>query len=305
MSEQTNIPPSPNRNQVAEEAAAVQSVLGLVESLLELSPSPARAALESPSPSAPSSPPPLLSWLVARLKPRGFDAGKLCASELLAIWLQGSPGAGALLGAAPPLLDGLLSALAPYRSRDPASEEEEEHLANAFGALCCVVMASPACKAAFVAAEGVELLLLLVKGGGKARPPALRAMDFALARCPAACERLVDVTGLKTAFAVFMGKAAPGRRRPKEEAQAEEEHALSVMAQLFAGLAKGGRRDRAAAKFVESGEARARERPLRATVGSHSRSLSHAAPLPCAPSLLAACIPQPCPPLPHPPPSRL
>lgn len=44
------------------------------------------------------------------------------------------------------------------------------------------------------------------------------------------------------------------KRRKREEAEEaeEEERALSVIANLFQGLARGSRRDRLAAKFVES-----------------------------------------------------
>lgn len=33
------------------------------------------------------------------------------------------------------------------------------------------------------------------------------AQDFACTRCPQACERFVDVLGLKTLFSIFMGKS--------------------------------------------------------------------------------------------------
>ena len=35
--------------------------------------------------------------------------------------------------------------------------------------------------------------------------------DFACTRCPAACERFVDVLGLKILFSIFMGKSKVGR----------------------------------------------------------------------------------------------
>jgi hypothetical protein len=38
------------------------------------------------------------------------------------------------------------------------------------------------------------------------RPPRL-TQDFACTRCPQACERFVDVLGLKTLFSIFMGKS--------------------------------------------------------------------------------------------------
>jgi hypothetical protein len=52
----------------------------------------------------------------------------------------------------------------------------------------------------------VELLLLILRAKRAARRSALKCLDFATTRCPAACDRLVDQQGLKTLFAIFMGK---------------------------------------------------------------------------------------------------
>lgn len=56
-------------------------------------------------------------------------------------------------------------------------------------------------------AAGVELMLLILKQKRVARAGALKALDFAITRSPANCERFVDQFGLKTIFAIFMGKA--------------------------------------------------------------------------------------------------
>lgn len=50
-------------------------------------------------------------------------------------------------------------------------------------------------------------MLLILKQKRLARTGALKALDFATTRCPANCERFVDQFGLKTIFAIFMGKA--------------------------------------------------------------------------------------------------
>jgi beta-catenin-like protein 1 len=57
----------------------------------------------------------------------------------------------------------------------------------------------------------VELLLLILKGRRTTRGSALKCLDFACTRCAAACDRLVDQQGLKTLFAIFMGKLKVGR----------------------------------------------------------------------------------------------
>lgn len=58
---------------------------------------------------------------------------------------------------------------------------------------------------------GVELLLLILRAKRAARRSALKCLDFATTRCPAACDRLVDQQGLKTLFAIFMGKLKVSR----------------------------------------------------------------------------------------------
>lgn len=63
-----------------------------------------------------------------------------------------------------------------------------------------VVMAS-------LQAEGLELMQLILKEKRVARLGSLKVLDFATTRCPPACERWVDLTGLKQLFAIFMGKS--------------------------------------------------------------------------------------------------
>lgn len=53
---------------------------------------------------------------------------------------------------------------------------------------------------------GTELMLLILKQKRIARAGALKALDFATTKSPGNCERFVDQLGLKTIFAMFMGK---------------------------------------------------------------------------------------------------
>lgn len=48
---------------------------------------------------------------------------------------------------------------------------------------------------------------LILKEKRVARLGSLKVLDFATTRCPPACERWVDLTGLKQLFAIFMGKS--------------------------------------------------------------------------------------------------
>jgi hypothetical protein len=56
----------------------------------------------------------------------------------------------------------------------------------------------------------VELLLLILKSKRATRTSALKCLDFATSGCPPACDRVVDQQGLKTLFAIFMGKLKVG-----------------------------------------------------------------------------------------------
>ena len=49
-------------------------------------------------------------------------------------------------------------------------------------------------------------MLLILKTKRQARTAALKCLDFATTGCTPACDRLVDQQGLKTLFAIFMGK---------------------------------------------------------------------------------------------------
>uniref|UniRef100_A0A0D9VN33 Beta-catenin-like protein 1 N-terminal domain-containing protein n=1 Tax=Leersia perrieri TaxID=77586 RepID=A0A0D9VN33_9ORYZ len=185
-----------------DEAEAVHHTLSVVENLIELRPHLADIVCDRTK---------ILRWLLARLKAREFDANKQYASEILAILLQDSPAnqkrVGQING-----VDGLLQAVAMYKSRDPKTSDEEEMLENLFDCLCCVLMPVEN-KERFVKAEGVELMIIIMKQKKLAYSSAIRTLDFAMTRFPPACERFVDVLGLKTAFAAFMGGITKGSRR--------------------------------------------------------------------------------------------
>lgn len=225
-----------------DEASAVFNTLSVLENMVEVRPAVAEMVCERTK---------LLRWLLNRIKAREFDSNKLYASEILAILLQNSAvnqrRVGQLNG-----VDTILQAVALYKSKDPKTGEEEEMLENLFGCLCSVVMPMEN-KERFVKAEGVELMIIIMKQKRLAYGSAMKALDFATTRCPQACERFVDVLGLKTLFAAFMGriptKAKHGSSKDKEEIQ---EHAISIIASLLGGLTRGSRRERLIGKFTEN-----------------------------------------------------
>ena len=194
----------------------------------------------------------LMRWLLARVRMGARDDNKLYAAETLAILVQTSEANRARFGEADGV-DVLLRAVAPFKGRDPADDAEEEWLENCFDALCAS-LGSPANRDAFVRAEGLELMLLMMRSKRACRTAAIKCVDHALTRHAGACERFVDALGLKTAFAAFMGKGLEKTRKTRgaDAAAEEEERGISVVASLFANLERGSPRyDRLCAKFVE------------------------------------------------------
>uniref|UniRef100_A0A7N0UXI7 Beta-catenin-like protein 1 N-terminal domain-containing protein n=1 Tax=Kalanchoe fedtschenkoi TaxID=63787 RepID=A0A7N0UXI7_KALFE len=225
-----------------DEAASAYSTLATIENLIEVKPAVAEMVCERTK---------LLRWLLGKIKVREFDGNKQYASEILAILLQNSTANQKRLGQMNGV-DVVLQAVAMYKSRDPKSSDEEEMVENLFDCLCCLLMPLEN-KERFVIAEGVELMIIIMKQKKLAYGSAIRAMDFAMTKYPPACERFVDVLGLKTIFAAFMGKIPLSKKNKKERYQEElEERILSLIASLFSGILRGSRRDRILSKFVES-----------------------------------------------------
>ncbi|KAJ0044013.1 hypothetical protein Pint_18287 [Pistacia integerrima] len=225
-----------------DDMAAVYNTLATIENLIEVKPSVAELVCERTK---------LLRWLLGKIKVREFDSTKQYASEILAILLQNSTAnqkrVGQMNG-----VDVLLQAVAMYKSKDPKSSDEEEMLENLFDSLCCLLMPLEN-KERFVKAEGVELMIIIMKQKKLAYGSAIRALDFAMTKYPPACERFVDVLGLKTAFAAFMGKIPLSKKNKKEQYQEElEERLVSLIASLFGGILRGSRRERLLNKFLEN-----------------------------------------------------
>ncbi|KAJ6707309.1 BETA-CATENIN-LIKE PROTEIN 1 NUCLEAR ASSOCIATED PROTEIN [Salix viminalis] len=180
-----------------DEMAAVYNTLATVENMIEVEPKVAEMICEKTR---------VLKWLLGKLKVREFDSNKQYAAEILSILLQNSEANQKKLGQMNGV-DVVLQAVAMYKSKDPKSGDEEEMVENLFDCLCCLLMPLEN-KERFVKAEGVELMIIIMKQKKLAYGSAIRALDFAMTNYPPACERFVDVLGLKTAFAAFMGKAS-------------------------------------------------------------------------------------------------
>lgn len=225
-----------------EESAAIYNTLSTLENLIEVKPSVSELVCEKTK---------LLKWLQARIKVREFDSNKQYASEILAILLQNSTANQKRFGQMNGV-DTLLQAVAMYKSRDPKTGDEEEMVENFFDCLCCLLMPLEN-KERFVKAEGVELMIIIMNQKKSCYGSAIRALDFAMTNYPPACERFVDVMGLKTAFPAFMGKIPLNKKNKKKRYKEElEERLISLIASLLGGILRGSRRERLLSKFVEN-----------------------------------------------------
>ncbi|KAF2100993.1 DUF1716-domain-containing protein [Rhizodiscina lignyota] len=205
----------------------------------------------------------ILQWSLERIqkKERPVAQNTQYAAELLTILLQASP-SNRLLLLEPPsktngkangsstestnAIDTLLTLLSPYRRADPSKDStEEEYVENIFDALT-VLMDEAAAKQPFVNAEGVELMLIMLRDGKMAKPRALRLLDHACGGIAGGvtCEKLVDAQGLKTLFGMFM--------KEKKVDREGLEHLLGIFASLLRYLpADSAGRIRTLAKFME------------------------------------------------------
>lgn len=230
-----------------DEVAAAYSAFAIIENLIEVKPAVAELVCERTK---------LLKWLLGKIKVKEFDSNKQYASEILAILLQNSTANQRRLGQMNGV-DVVLQAVALYKSRDPKTPDEEEMLENLFDCLCCLLMPLEN-RERFVKAEGVELMIIIMKQKKLAYSSAIRALDFAMTKFPPACERFVDVMGLKTVFAAFMGKLPISKKNKKERYQEElEERLISIIASLFganfsANLKGNNRKERLFSKFAEN-----------------------------------------------------
>jgi len=126
----------------------------------------------------------------------------------------------------PPQLDGmeaLLQSIAPYRKKDPATEEECEYLQNMFDALAASLLhqntttePSPNTNtnttdniSAFLERQGVELMVRCISERVHAGSGALRVLSFAVSS-PShhIAEAFVQAGGLRKIFPIFMGRRA-------------------------------------------------------------------------------------------------
>ncbi|KHN98667.1 DUF1716 domain-containing protein [Metarhizium album ARSEF 1941] len=213
----------------------VYYALGVIENLCSRTATATRICQEDSLP----------EWLLRRAQRQEpvVTQNKQYAAEILAILAQASP-ENCLQLSKLDTIDNLLQLVAAYRRRDPdKGGEEEEFMENLFEALTCLVD-QPSGKTKFLAAEGVELCLIMLKDGKMSKAPALRLLDHAAGGATGAevCLKIVEAGGLKGVFTLF--------NKTKDHRLLA--HLMSMFASMLRLLpASSAERIRTLAKFVE------------------------------------------------------
>ncbi|KAF8759852.1 hypothetical protein RHS01_01675 [Rhizoctonia solani] len=186
----------------------------------------------------------IVQWLLNRIIQKEHDDNRGYAAEVLSILVQSSRSNRLVLAKADGI-DTILRALNTFRNRDPAGPDETEFMENVFDALCSS-LAEPEIREQFQQAEGVDLMVLIMKYG----------LDYALSGPLGAanCSTFVEAVGLKPLFSAFMGKSAKKSKTGTAMPASEDiGHILGVISSLFANLdSDSPPRIRVLAKFVEA-----------------------------------------------------
>ncbi|KAF6762278.1 Catenin-beta-like protein [Ephemerocybe angulata] len=219
-------------------------ILGIFENILSVNPELAPQLVSKTK---------ILPWLLNRVQAKAHDENRGYAAELLSILLQSSvPNRIAFSKA-----DGvetLLKVLSQYRRRDPVDADETEFMENLFDALCSA-LSEPHIKKQFLAAEGPDLLILMMKGKLESKSRSIKTLDHAMSgpNGSAVCTAFVEALGLKTLFSAFMGKTKKGKAGTTLPPSEDIGHILGIVSSLFSNLESDSTdRLRLLAKFVEN-----------------------------------------------------
>ncbi|KIK95590.1 hypothetical protein PAXRUDRAFT_374045 [Paxillus rubicundulus Ve08.2h10] len=193
----------------------------------------------------------MMNWLLERIQQKTHDENRSYAAELLSILLQNSTPNRQELGKK----DGvevILKVLSQFRHRDPVDADETEFMDNLFDALCSA-LSEPEIKSLFLASEGVDLMVLMMKGKFHSNSRSIKTLDYAMSGPMGSplCSNFVEALGLKALFSAFMGKAS---KKQKIMAPASEDisHILGIISSLLSNLSSDSTdRIRLLAKFVE------------------------------------------------------
>ncbi|KIO13002.1 hypothetical protein M404DRAFT_13077 [Pisolithus tinctorius Marx 270] len=196
----------------------------------------------------------IMNWLLERILWKAHDENRCYAAELLSILLQNSSANREELGKKDGV-ENMLRALSQFRRRDPVDADEAEFMENLFDALCSA-LSDPGVKSLFLASEGVDLMLLMMKEKLQSKSRSIKVLDYAMSG-PAGsevCSTFVEALGLKTLFSAFMGKVSKKQKRNAgTQATEDTSHILGIISSLFTNLpSDSSGRIRLLAKFVEN-----------------------------------------------------
>ncbi|KAF7352752.1 DUF1716 domain-containing protein [Mycena venus] len=219
-------------------------ILGIFENVLGFNPDLSTQLVAKTS---------IMPWLLTRIQSKTHDENRGYAAELLSILLQNNRPNRLELGKK----DGVetfLKVLSQYRRRDPVDADETEFMENVFDSLCSA-LSEESIKALFLAAEGPDLMVLIMKEKLQARSRAIKTLDYAMSGTSgtASCEAFVEALGLKTLFSAFMGKTSKKQKSGAAPPASEDtSHILGILSSLFSNIpSESPARIRLLAKFVE------------------------------------------------------
>lgn len=196
----------------------------------------------------------MMNWLLNRIQSKTHDENRGYSAELLSILLQNNAANRQDFGKK----DGVevaLNVLSQFRRRDPVNADETEFMENLFDALCSA-LAEPEVKSFFLASEGVDLMLLMMREKLQSKSRAIKTLDYAMSGAAGTviCANFVEALGLRTLFAAFMGKGSKKSKSNAPIATSEDtSHILGIISSLFSNTPSDSPdRIRLLAKFVEN-----------------------------------------------------
>jgi len=220
--------------------------LGIFENIVGLNPSLSSNLVSKTN---------ILQWLLTRIQSKVHDENRGYSAEILSIFLQNNAQNKRTLGEQNGV-EILLRILSQYRRRDPVDAEETEFMDNLFTSLCSA-LSEASIKGLFLDAEGLDLMILMIKEKLESKSRSIKVLDYAMSGSGGApvSEAFVDALGLKSLFTAFMGKSTKRQKTNIDLPHSEDiGHILGIVSSLLTNLGSDStHRIRLLAKFVEGG----------------------------------------------------
>ncbi|KAF8897577.1 Catenin-beta-like protein [Infundibulicybe gibba] len=179
----------------------------------------------------------ITTWLLDRIQAKAHDENRGYAAELLSILLQGNR-ENRLQLTEKNGIEILLKVLSQYRRKDPIDAEETEFMENVFDALCSA-LTEPSAKTLFLAAEGPDLMVLMMKEKRQSSSRSIKTLDHAMSgtSSSAVCDAFIEALGIKILFTAFMGKTTKKQKGNVVPPPSEDiAHILGIISSLFSNI---------------------------------------------------------------------